>query len=168
MSAIAAESSFDVVSRVDTAEVQNAVHQAQKEIATRYDFQGTKAELAFDPKASTLTLTAEGETQLRSLTELLHQRLAKRGVPLRALEAGKPQAAAGGTLRLVITLRQGIPSEKAKQMQKLIRDSKLKVTAQIQDDQVRVAGAKKDELQGVIALLRQNDFGIELQFVNYR
>ena len=168
MTAIATESSFDVVSRVDTAEVQNAVNQAQKEIATRYDFRGTKAELNFEPKANALTLTAESEAQLRSLEELLHQRLAKRGVPLRALEAGKPEAAAGGTLRLVITLRQGIPTEKAKQMQKVIRDSKLKVNAQIQDDQLRVAGAKKDDLQAAITLLRQNDFGIELQFVNYR
>lgn len=165
---IAAEYSFDVVSRVDMSEVQNAINQASKEVATRYDFRGTRAEINLDPKALTLTLTADDTQQLRSLLELVQQRLAKRGVSLRALEPGTPEPAEGSTLRQVIVLRQGIPSEKAREMARLLRDSKLKVSSQIQDDQLRIAGSKKDDLQAVMTLLKQQDFGVDLQFVNYR
>jgi uncharacterized protein YajQ (UPF0234 family) len=165
---IAAEYSFDVVSRVEMAEVQNAVHQTQKEVSTRFDFRGSRAGVDLDVRAGTLTLLADNDQQMRGLLELLQQRLAKRSVSLRALDVGTPVPAAGGTLRQVITLRQGIPAEKAKQMQKLLRDSRLKVTVQIQNDQLRVAGAKKDDLQAAIALLKGTDLGLDLQFVNYR
>ena len=166
--AIAADHSFDVVSRVDMAEVQNAVNQAVKEVATRFDFRGSKAQLELDAKSQTVVLTAEDGHQLRSLLELLQQRLVKRGVSLRSLETGKPEPAGGDTLKQKIVCQQGIPTEKAREMSRLLRDSKLKVTSQIQDDQLRVTAPKKDDLQAAIALLKQNDFGIELQFVNYR
>jgi len=150
------------------SEVQNAVNQAAKEVATRYDFRGTKAQLEFDAKAHAVTLTGDGAQQLRNLLELLQQRLAKRGVSLRALEVGKPEPAGGDTIKQTIVLRQGIPSEKAREMSRLLRESKIKITSQIQDDQLRVVGAKKDDLQAAIALLKQHDFGLDLQFVNYR
>lgn len=165
---MAAEYSFDVVSRVDMSEVHNAVHQTAKEVATRFDFRGSKATVDLDVKAHALTLVADDSQQLRSLLELLQQRLAKRGVPLRALEAGKAEAAGGDTLRQVIVLRQGIPTEKAREMSRVLRESKLKITSQIQDDQLRVAGAKKDDLQAAMALLKKQDFDLDLQFVNYR
>jgi len=157
-----------VVSRVDLAEVQNAVLQAQREVATRFDFRGSAAAVTLDAREHTLDLVADNDQQLRSLFELVELRLAKRGVSLRALEVADPAPAAGGTLRQRITLRHGIPTERAKQMQKLLRDSKLKVTSQIQEDQLRVAGAKKDDLQQAMALLRGTDFELELQFVNLR
>ena len=166
--AIATEYSFDVVSRVDMAEVQNAVQQAGKEVATRYDLRGAGAAIALDAKAGTVTLTAADAQPLGSLLELLQQRLAKRGVSLRAVQAGEPQPASGGTLRQVLTFQQGIPTEKGKELVRALRDAKLKVTAQLQDDQVRVNGAKKDDLQAAIALLKGADIGLDLQFVNYR
>ncbi len=165
---MASEYSFDVVNRVDMFEVQNAVNQAHKEVAVRYDFRGTKTRLDLDLKSGTITLTAEADQQLHNLLELLQQRLAKRGVSLRALEVGKPQPAGGDTLRQIIMLRQGIPSETAREMSRLLRESNLKVTSQIQDNQLRVVGAKKDDLQAAITMLKQHDFGIDLQFVNYR
>jgi uncharacterized protein YajQ (UPF0234 family) len=150
------------------AEVQNAVLQARREIGTRFDFKGSGATVELAQKESTLTLVADNDQQLRSLVELMSQRLAKRGVSLRALDIQPPTPGPGGTRRQVIAIRQGVPAEKARQMQKLIRDSKLKVTTQIQDDQIRVFGAKKDDLQTVIALLRSQDFGMDLQFLNLR
>jgi hypothetical protein len=166
--AIAGEHSFDVVSRVDMAEVQNALTQAQREVATRFDFRSGGAELALEAREGRLTLGAEDDQHLRSLLELLTQRLAKRGVSLRALDISPPEPAAGGRRKQIVALRVGIPAEKAKAMQKLLRDRKLKVTAQIQDDQLRVFGDKKDELQAAITLLRAEDYGIDLQFVNLR
>jgi uncharacterized protein YajQ (UPF0234 family) len=157
-----------VVSRVDLAEVQNALVQAQREVATRFDFKDGGAELELDARQRTITLVAEDDQHLRSLLELLTQRLAKRAVSLRALDISRPEATAGGRRRQIITLRVGIPTEKAKAMQKLLRDKKLKVVAQIQDDQLRVFGDKKDDLQAAIALLRSHDFGLDLQFVNLR
>ena len=165
---MATEYSFDAVSRVDMSEVHNAVQQTTKEVATRFDFRGSKAGVELDAKANTLTLVADDAQQLRSLLELLQQRLAKRGVSLRALDAGNPEAAGGNTLRQVITLRQGIPIEKAREMSRLLRESKLKVTSQFQQDQLRVTGAKKDDLQAAMTLLRQQDLDLDLQFVNYR
>jgi hypothetical protein len=166
--AIATEYSFDVVSRVDMAEVGNAVQQVAKEISTRFDLQGTRAAVQLDAKQAAITLTAEDEQQMRNLLEMLQQRLAKRGVSLKALEVGSSEPAAGGTLRRTVTLRQGIPADKGKEMARILRDSKIKVTAQIQGDQLRVAGSKKDDLQAAITLLKQRDFGMDLQFVNYR
>lgn len=165
---MAAEYSFDAVSRVDMNEVANAVNQTRKEIQTRFDFQGSKAALDLDQKAWTVTLTGDDDQKLRNMLEILQQRMAKRGISMRALDVGPPQQAGGGVKKQTVTLRHGITTEKAKEMQRLLRDSKLKISSQIQDDQLRVSGAKKDDLQAAIAVLRKGDFGIELQFVNLR
>lgn len=157
-----------MVSRVDLAEVQTAVHQVQREVGTRFDFRGTKAAISMEPREGTLTLIGESDLQLHSLLELVQQRLAKRGVSLRALAIADPVPAGGSTLRQIITVSQGIPADKAKQLQKLLRDNKVKVNAQFQEDQLRVAGSKKDDLQAAIAMLKAQDFGLDLQFVNYR
>ena len=158
--------SFDVVSQVNLPEVSNAVAQAQKEIAQRFDLKGTAAGLSLE--GTELTLTANDEFGLKAVNDLLQGKLVKRGVPLKALDYGKPQPAAKGTVRQVVTIQQGIATEKAKEIVKAIKDAKLKVQAAIQGDQVRVTGKKKDDLQQVIALLKGADFGLPLQFTNYR
>lgn len=158
--------SFDVVSQVNLPEVSNAVAQAQKEIGQRFDLKGTAAGLTF--AGTELTLTANDDFGLKAVNDLLQGKLVKRGVPLKALEYGKPEPAAKGTVRQLVTVRQGIATEKAKEIVKAIKDSKLKVQAAIQADQVRVTGKKKDDLQQVIAILRAADFGIPLQFTNFR
>src|SRR5690606_32778559 len=134
----------------------------------RFDFRGSKSSIELNEKEETLTLVSDDEYKVRALAEIVEGRLARRGVPLKNLDYGRIEPAAGGTARQVITLRSGIPQETAKKITKTIRDAKLKVSAQIQGDQVRVSGPKKDDLQAVIALLRKEDFGLELQFVNYR
>ena len=158
--------SFDIVSQVNLPEVSNAVAQAQKEIAQRFDLKGTAAGLAL--AGTELTLTANDDFGLKAVNDLLQEKLVRRGVPLKALEYGTPAPAAKGTVRQVVTIRQGIATEKAKEIVKRIKDAKLKVQAAIQGDQVRVTGKKKDDLQQVIALLKGADFGIPLQFTNYR
>jgi len=158
--------SFDVVSQVNLPEVSNAVAQAQKEIAQRFDLKGTAAGLAL--AGTELTLTANDDFGLKAVNDLLQEKLVRRGVPLKALEYGTPEPAAKGTVRQVVTIRQGIATEKAKEIVKRIKDAKLKVQAAIQGDQVRVTGKKKDDLQQVIVLLKGADFGIPLQFTNYR
>jgi len=158
--------SFDVVSQVNLPEVSNAVAQAQKEIAQRFDLKGTAAGLSLE--GTELTLTANDEFGLKAVNDLLQGKLVKRGVPLKALDYGKPEPAAKGTVRQVVTIQQGIATEKAKEIVKAIKDAKLKVQAAIQGDQVRVTGKKKDDLQQVIALLKGADFGLPLQFTNYR
>lgn len=165
---MASESSFDIVSRVNMAEVVNAVHQTMKEIETRFDFKGSKSSVTLDEKAGEITLLADDDLKRRNVDDILRTRLTKRGVPLKALKYGDPQEASGGALRQIITLQQGIPAEKAREITRAIRDSKIKVKAEIQGDQIRVSGPKKDDLQAVIQLLRGKDFGLELQFVNYR
>jgi uncharacterized protein YajQ (UPF0234 family) len=161
-----ADPSFDVVSEVNLPEAQNAVAQAQKEIAQRYDLKGTSAGLEL--KECTLTLTADGDFALKAVNDLLQTKLARRGVSLKALDYGKVEPAAKGTLRQVVTIQQGIPSEKAKEIVKAVKDSKLKVQVAIQGEQLRVSGKKKDDLQAVMALLRGADFGLPLQFTNFR
>ncbi len=165
---MAKDSSFDVVSQVDVPEVVNAVHQAQKEMEQRFDFRGSKSSIEFDEKNSTLTLVGDDDFKLRNVIDILEGKFSKRGVSLRALDYGKVEPAAGGTVRQVATLRQGISQEKAKEITRVVRDSKIKVQATIQGDQVRISGVKKDDLQAVIALLKEQDFGIDLQFINYR
>lgn len=162
------DSSFDVVSRVDMAEVVNAVNQSTKEMETRFDFRGSKSSIKLDEKKGELTLVGDDEMKLKNVIDILQTKLVKRGIALRALDYGKVDDAAGGTLRQVVTLKQGISQEKAKQVTQAIRDSKLKVKAEIRGEEVRVSGAKKDDLQAVIQMLRSKDFGIELQFMNYR
>jgi uncharacterized protein YajQ (UPF0234 family) len=165
---MAQEFSFDVVSKVDLQEVSNAVQQASKEIATRFDFRGSASKIEWNEKELTLTLTSEDEHKLKSVVDILETRLVKRGIALKALDFGKVEPAAGATVRQAVKVQQGIPSEKAREIVKAIKDKKLKVQVSIQADQVRVAGKSKDELQTVQVLLRAGDFDLPLQFTNYR
>jgi uncharacterized protein YajQ (UPF0234 family) len=165
---MAQEFSFDVVSKVDLQEVQNAVQQASKEIATRFDFRGSKSKIEWNEKELTLTLTSDDEGKLKSVKDILETRLVKRGVAVKSLDYQKVEPAAMGTVRQLVKIQQGIASEKAKEIVKAIKDRKLKVQAAIQGDQVRVTGRAKDDLQEVMALLRAGDFGVLLQFTNYR
>jgi len=161
-----AENSFDIVCKVDMQEVTNALDQARREIETRYDLKGTKNEVT--QEKNELTVLAADEMKLRAVVDILQSKLFRRGVPLKALSFGDVESAAGGALRQKITLQQGIPQDKAREIVRLIKDTKLKVQASIQQDQVRVTGKSRDDLQSVIALLRQKDLGIALQFENYR
>jgi uncharacterized protein YajQ (UPF0234 family) len=163
---MAAENSFDVVSKIDMAEVTNAVSQAMKEIGQRFDFKGSKSNITQEKDA--LVILSDDEYKLKSVIDILQGKLVKRGVPVKNLTYGKIEAALAGTVRQKITLQQGIPIEKAKQIVKAIKDSKIKVQASIQADQVRVSGKDRDNLQTVIQLLKGKDFGVELQFDNYR
>jgi uncharacterized protein YajQ (UPF0234 family) len=165
---MAQEFSFDVVSKVDLQEVLNAVQQGSKEIATRFDFRGSKSKIEWNEKELALTLTSDDEGKLKSVKDILETRLVKRGVAVKALDYQKVEPAAMGTVRQVVKIQQGIASEKAKEIVKAIKDKKLKVQAAIQGDQVRVSGRAKDDLQEVMALLRAGDFGVPLQFTNYR
>ncbi len=165
---MAQEFSFDVVSKVDLQEVSNAVQQASKEIGTRFDFRGSKSRIDWNEKDLALTLTSDDESKLKSVVDILETRLVKRGIAVKALDYGKVEPAAGATVRQVAKVQQGIPTEKAKDIVKAIKDQKIKVQASIQADQVRVAGKSKDDLQTVMALLRGRDFGVPLQFTNYR
>ena len=162
------ESSFDIVSIVEIPEVINAINQAMMEIKQRFDFKGSKSDIKLEEKDKKIVLLSDDEHKLKSVIDILQSKLVKRGVSLKALKYDKVEPATGGTVRQVITLQQGIPVEKAKEIVKIIKDTKLKVQAQIQGEQVRVAGKSRDDLQGVIALLRGKDMGIDLQFVNYR
>jgi hypothetical protein len=165
---MAQEFSFDVVSKVDLQEVLNAVQQASKEIATRFDFRGSKSKIEWNEKELALTLTSDDEGKLKSVKDILETRLVKRGVAVKSLDYQKVEPAAMGTVRQLVKIQQGIASEKAKEIVKTIKDRKLKVQAAIQGDQVRVSGRAKDDLQEVMALLRAEDFGVPLQFTNYR
>ena len=165
---MAQEFSFDVVSKVDLQEVSNAVQQAGKEIGTRFDFRGSKSRIDWNEKDLALTLTSDDESKLKSVVDILETRLVKRGIAVKALDYGKIEPAAGATVRQVAKVQQGIPTEKAKEIVKAIKDQKLKVQASIQADQVRIAGRSKDDLQAVMTLLRGQDFGVPLQFTNYR
>ena len=165
---MAQDFSFDVVSRVDLQEVSNAVQQASKEIATRFDFRGSASRIEWNEKESTLTLTSDDAGKLKSVVDILETRLVKRGIAVKSLDYGKVEDAAGGTVRQAVRVQQGIDSEKARAIVKTIKDRKLKVQASIQADQVRVSGRNKDDLQAAIVLLRAGDFGLPLQFTNYR
>ena len=162
------EFSFDVVSKVDLQAVEDAIHIANKEMQNRFDFKGSISRIDFDKKAATLTLYSEDETKLRSVTDIANTRLAKRGVPLKNLDPQKIEPAANSTVRQLVKITQGIPSEKAKAIVAAVKAAGLKVQASIQADQVRVSSKSKDELQGTIGLLKQKDFGLELQFSNFR
>ena len=159
--------SFDVVSEVDHQEVRNAVDQAQRELGTRYDFKGTNSSI--EQTELTMTLRSTSEDRLRAVRQVLEERLVKRGVSLKGLDFGKVEEAAGGTVRQVATLTVGISSDKAREVNKLIKDAGLKgIQSQTQGDQLRVIGKKRDDLQAVIADLKAGDFGIPLQFNNFR
>jgi len=164
---VADTSSFDVVSKVDRQEVDNALNQASKEVTQRFDFRGTGASIAWS--GETVEIKANADDRVRAVLDVFKEKLVKRGVSLKALDHGDPQPAAGGTSRLVVTIRQGITDEKAKAIVKTIKAAAPKgVQVQIQGDEVRVSSKKRDDLQTVIALLKGEDFGIPLQFVNYR
>ena len=166
---MATQSSFDITSNVDLQEVDNALNQARKEVAQRYDFKGSKASIDFDTRESKLILTADDEFKLNALWEIVSTRLVRRNVPVKNLSRGAAQPAANSTVRQEVALQQGIPTEKARDIVKFIKDSKLKkVQASIQGDQLRVTSGSKDDLQEVMRLLREQDFGVALQFGNYR
>lgn len=165
---MATENSFDIVSKVDNQEVRNAVEQAQKELRSRFDLKDSKSEITILEGDKELQLASSDEYKLQAVTEILQQKLAKRGVSLKALTYGKIEHAAGSSVRQKITLQQGIPTEKAKEIVKLIKESKSKAQATIQGDTVRVSGKDRDTLQDMIAMLKKHDFGLDLQFTNYR
>jgi uncharacterized protein YajQ (UPF0234 family) len=160
--------SFDVVSKLEMAEVENALNQAKKELGTRYDFRGTNTELERTPEG--LVLRTSDQEHLEAAMRVLMEKMVKRGVSLRALDAQEPEPAAKQSLKQLILLKEGISTEKGKEINKLIKESKLKVQSQIQDEQVRVTGKNRDDLQAAIRLLRgkQDDLGVDLQFINFR
>jgi len=160
------ESSFDVVSRADLNEVRNAVNMAQKEIATRYDFKKSASAITLEDEV--LVLVSDNEGKLKQVVDVLEDKLARRKVPLKALQYGKIEEALGGTVRQRVPIAQGTPDEKAKAMNKLVRQQFKKVKVQIQGDTLRVFSPSKDELQAAMAALREEDWGIPIQFVNYR
>jgi uncharacterized protein YajQ (UPF0234 family) len=162
------DSSFDIVSEIDLQEMDNAVNQAVKEITTRYDFKGTSAGLEFNRKDKELTLTADGEPQLESVRKVLVEKMVKRGVDPKALDPQKLEQATHKTVRQKVKLKSGIDKDTAKQIQKGIKELKLKVNASIQGEALRVSGSKKDDLQSVIQHLKTNPPGIPIQFTNYR
>jgi uncharacterized protein YajQ (UPF0234 family) len=164
---MAAENSFDIVSKVDLQEVRNAIDQAMKEVRTRFDLKDSKSDIRLEGEDA-IQLTSADEYKLQAVTEILRQKLVKRGVSLKALTFGTVEPAAGSTVRQKVSLQQGIAGEKAKEIVKIIKDSKKKVQASIQGDTVRVSSKDRDALQEIIALLRGRDLGIDMQFTNYR
>jgi len=166
---MANSASFDITSGVDLQEVDNAVNQARKEVAQRYDFKGSRAAIDLNRDENTLTLTADDDFKMNALWEILQGRMVRRGVPVKNLTPGDIERAANDTVRRVVTLQQGIPTEAAREIVKFLKDNKLKkVQAAIQAEQVRVSSPSKDELQEAMRLLREHDFGVALQFGNYR
>ncbi len=163
---MAKENSFDIVSKTDYAELGNALNQTSKEISQRFDFKGSKAAAELADKD--LILTAEDETKLRNMNDILQSKLVKRGISLKALDYQKIEPAAGGTVRQSVKIQQGIPTDKAKEVVKFIKDGKYKVQASIQGETVRVTSKDRDTLQEVIAALKGKDFGIDMTFDNYR
>jgi cyclic-di-GMP-binding protein len=166
---MATASSFDITSTIDFQEVDNALNQARKEVGQRYDFKGVTADITLSTAEKTLTLLADDEFKMNALWEIVQTRLVRRGVPVKNFKGGESEMAAGGKVRRVITIQQGIPIEAAREIVKFIKDKKLKkVQAAIQADQVRVSSPSKDDLQDAIHALREHDFGVALQFGNYR
>ncbi len=164
---MAQDNSFDIVSKVDLQEVSNAIQNALKEVHTRFDLKDSKSEIALEGKDAIIMSSAD-EYKLKAVNDILQSKLVKRGVPLKALTYGAVEPAAGSRARQKITMQQGIPTEKAKDIVRVIKDSKKKVQASIQGDSVRVSGKDRDTLQEIIALLKGQDFGIDMQFTNYR
>ena len=163
---MAAENSFDVACKIDMQEVTNAIDQARRDIATRYDLKGAKNEI--DIEKMDITISSTDDMKVKAVLDILQSKLHRRGIDLKALTINDPEPAGGGLVRQKITLQDGVPMEKAKEIVRLIKDSKIRVQASIQEKQVRVAGKNRDDLQAVIALLKGKDLGIALQFTNYR
>lgn len=162
------ENTFDIVSKIDLAEVSNAVQQALKEIHQRFDLKDSKSDIQLNEKDNKIVLASADEFKLKAVSDVLEQKLVKRKVPLKGLSFGPIQPAASSSVRQEITLQQGISTEKAREIVKAVKDSKKKVQASIQGDFVRIAGKDRDTLQDVIGMLRGHDFGIDMQFTNYR
>lgn len=165
---MAQQNSFDIVSEVNMQEVDNALNQARKEIQTRYDFKDTKTTIEFNEKEKEVTVVSDNDFRLKAVIDVMQNKFVKRGIHLKTLKYSAVEPASGGTVRQKITLQVGIDKENAKKLVQIIKDTKLKVQAQIMDDQVRVTGKDKDDLQAVIAKLRSIDFPLPLQFTNYR
>lgn len=165
---MAENNSFDIVSEINLQEVDNAINQARKEIAQRFDFKGSKSSIDLDQKEKQVTVHSDDDFKLKSVIDILQGKLIKRGVPLKALSYGTVEQAAGGTARQVIRLLVGIEKDNARQIVKMIKDTKLKVQAQIMEDQVRVSGKNKDDLQAVIKMVRDANLPFAVQFTNYR
>ena len=166
---MAPQASFDITSPIDFQEVDNALNQARKEVGQRYDFKGAKAEIDLSSTDKTLTLTADDEMKMNALWEMVQARLVRRDVPVKNFEVGKSEGAAGGTVKRVIKIQEGIPIEAAKEIVKFLKDKKIKkVQGSIQGDQVRVTSPSKDDLQDAMRALREHDFGVALTFGNYR
>jgi uncharacterized protein YajQ (UPF0234 family) len=162
------ENTFDIVSKIDLQEVSNAIQQAMKEITTRFDLKDSKSSIALEAKDNAIVLHSADEYKLKAVNDILQAKLVKRGISLKGLTYAPIESALGATAKQKITMQQGIPIEKAKAIVQLIKNSKKKVQASIQGDLVRVSGKDRDSLQEVIALLKQQDFGIDMQFTNYR
>jgi uncharacterized protein YajQ (UPF0234 family) len=165
---MAQDNSFDIASKVDLPELNNAIQQALKEIHTRFDLKDSKSNITLEEKETQIVLTSADDYKLKAVNDVLQGKMVKRGISLKALSYGAVEPAAGGAVRQKVTLQQGIATEKAKDIVKTIKNSKLKVQASIQGDVVRISGKDRDTLQQAIALLKQNDFGIDMQFTNYR
>ncbi|KZE82219.1 YajQ family cyclic di-GMP-binding protein [Paenibacillus elgii] len=163
---MSSENSFDIVSKLDLQEMNNAINQAEKEIATRFDFKGSKSSISLEKEE--LVVVSDDDFKLQNVLDILQSKMAKRGISLKNLEYGKVEPAAGSTVRQRIKLKQGVDQDNAKKINVLIRDSKLKVKSQIQGDQIRVTGKSKDDLQQVMTLLRKADLSLDLQFINFR
>lgn len=163
---MSSESSFDIVSKMDMQELNNAINQAEKEIANRFDFKNSKSKISLEKEE--LVILSDDEFKLQNVMDILHSKMAKRGISLKNLEYGKIEGASSQTVRQKVKLKQGIDQDNAKKINILIRDSKLKVKSQIQGDQIRVTGKSKDDLQQIIQLLRKEDLPLELQFLNFR
>jgi hypothetical protein len=163
---MAKDSSFDIVSEIDMQEVDNAVNQAKKEIQQRFDFRGSKSSLTLD--GDEIKVVSDDDYKLKNVIDVLESKAVKRGISLKSFDYGKVEEAALSTVRQTITIKKGVNKEKAKEIMAAIKNSKIKVQAQIMEDKVRVSGKNKDDLQAVMALFRQTDIGIELQFINYR
>jgi cyclic-di-GMP-binding protein len=159
--------SFDVVCKIEMHEVSNAIDQAKKQLAVRYDFKGSKSSITLN-KDNSITLIADDDYKMNSLKDILHEKLEKRGVPLKSLNYGKLEHALGGTFRQIITFQLGIPMEKAKELVKFIKGLKLKVQAQIQEDKVRVSGQKIDDLQAIMKAIKDQNYDFAIQFINYK
>jgi cyclic-di-GMP-binding protein len=159
--------SFDIVCKCDLQEVDNAINQAQKELSQRYDFKGSKSKIEWDKKKE-ITLVGDDEYKLKAVLDILQTKMIKRNISIKNCEFGKIEPSFEGTVRQKITLQMGIPVEKAKEINKLVKDSKLKVTSQFQDEQIRVTGKKRDDLQEVMGMMKKNDLGLDFQFVNFR
>ncbi len=159
--------SFDIVCKVEMHEVNNAIDQAQKQLAVRYDFKGSKSSITLN-KDNTITLLADDDYKMNSLTDIVKEKLEKRGIPLKSLDFGKIETSVGSTVRQVITFQSGIPMDKAKELVKFIKGLKLKVQSQIQEDKVRVSGTKIDDLQAIIKTIKDQDFDYAMQFINFK